>query len=94
MHVQFLAAQNTMAALIGGMAVHHWGAIPVIIQTTLDKLTHTSNDGDIDALFLRVLSCRFLVLDESSTCSLTLLGLLDSFSTKIMRTASIRGPWP
>ena len=36
-HFQFLATQNTMAALIGGKTVHSWGCIPVNIQTALDK---------------------------------------------------------
>ena len=86
---QFLAAQNSMAALIGGKTVHHWGSIPVNAKTARDKSTSKAGDGDVDALFERVLGCRWLVVDECSTLSLTLLGLLDSY----LRRACARQPF-
>ena len=46
-------------------------------------------DGDVDALFERVLGLRWLVIDECSTASLTLLGLLDSY----LRRACSRHPY-
>ena len=58
---QFLASQNTMAALIGGKTVHHWGAIPVSLTHAQEKANAKSKEGDVDALFERV-----LVADGSS----------------------------
>ena len=86
---QFLASQNTMAALIGGKTVHHWGSTPVNARTARDESMGKVGDGDVDELFERVLGCRWLVIDESSTYSLTLLGLLDSY----LRRACTRQPF-
>ena len=36
---QFLASQNTMAALIGGTTVHSWGVIPVSATNAQEKLS-------------------------------------------------------
>ena len=76
---QLLASQNTMAALIGGTTVHSWGVIPVNATEASAKLTAKSNDGDIDALFLNALGMRWLIIDEVSTLSPEVLGLLDSY---------------
>ena len=85
---QFLASQNTMAALIGGTTVHSWGVIPVNATDAQDKLSGKSKDGDIDALFLNALGMRWLIVDEVSTLSPEVLGLLDSF----LRRACKRHP--
>ena len=69
--------------------MHSWGSIPVNIQAAMDKTTRKASDGDIDALFLQVLTCRWIVIDEVTTCSLTLLGLLDSY----LRRACTRHPF-
>ena len=42
------------------------------------KSCKSGADGDVDALFERVLGIRWLIIDECSTLSLSLLGLLDS----------------
>ena len=68
--------------------MHSRGCIPVNLQTALDKSRRKASDGDIDVLFLHVLTCRFIVIDEVTTCSLTLLGLLDSY----LRRACARHP--
>ena len=86
---QFLASQNTMAALIGGKTLHHWGSIPVNIATARDKSMGKAGDGDVDELFERGLGTRWVVIDESSTCSLTVLGFLDSH----LRRACTRHPF-
>ena len=87
-HFQCLATQNTMAALIGGTTVHHWAHMPVILEDARDK-AHTKNtDGDVDALFEDCLGMRWLLLDEVSTFSVTLLGLLDWY----LRRACTRHP--
>ena len=85
---QFLATQNTMAALIGGGTVHSWGTIPVNATDAASKVQSKNADGDIDDLFLNALAMRFLVIDESSTASLSLLGLLDAY----LRRACSRHP--
>ena len=80
---QFLATQNTMAALIGGQTVHHWGTIPVNVTAAQQKTMAKKGAGDVDPLFERVQSCRWLVIDEISTASLTLLGMLDSYLRRV-----------
>ena len=80
---QFLAFQNTMAALIGGQTLHHWGGIPVHIGAAEEKTHAKGADGDVDGLFERVLACRFLVIDEVSLAGLQLLGLLDSYLRRV-----------
>ena len=34
---QYVAAQNSMAQLIGGTAIHHWGAIPMSNKAAIAK---------------------------------------------------------
>ena len=74
---QFLAAQNSMAALIGGNTVHSWGVIPT--SKTVAMAKHANKEVQWDQLFLNCISMRWLVIDEISTCSLGLLGTLESF---------------
>ena len=77
-----------MAALIGGATVHHWAHMPVILEDARDK-AHTKNtDGDVDALFEDCLGMRWLLFDEVSTFSVTLLSLLDWY----LRRACTRHP--
>ena len=76
---QFLATQNTMAALIGGATLHTWGGIPVNSVDASSKIQNKGGDGDLDALFLNALGMRWLIIDEVSTASPMLLGLLDSY---------------
>ena len=86
---QFLASQNTMAALIGGTTVHSWGTIPVNATDAASKMATNHADGDVDELFLKALGIRWLVFDESSTLSPSLLGLLDAY----LRRACTRHPY-
>ena len=86
---QFLATQNTMAALIGGQTIHHWGGIPVSLEHAQQKCNSKNTEGDVDQLFLNAMSTRWLVIDEVSTASLTILGLLDSY----LRRACSRQPY-
>ena len=48
---QFLASQNTMAALIGGKTIHSWGSIPINATQASAKVGTKGADGDIDVLF-------------------------------------------
>jgi len=79
--VQFqgLASQNTMAALIGGATVHHWGGIPINASDAAEKISGKGSGGDVDQLYERCLGTRWLLIDEVSTLSPMLLGLLDSY---------------
>ena len=86
---QFLAPQNTMAALIGGATVHTWGTIPVNATDAASKVHTKGDDGDIDELFLNALGVRWLVVDEISSLALSLLGLLDAY----LRRACNRHPY-
>ncbi len=78
-HFQFLASQNTMAALIRGLAIHTWGRIPVNSVDAQSKAQVKGADAGIDELFLECQSMRWLLVDEVSTVSPMLLGLLDAF---------------
>ena len=86
---QFVASQNTMAALIDGKTVHTWGVIPVNAADAQSKIHTKSTDGDIDELFLNALGIRWLIIDECSTMSPGLLGLLDAY----LRRACMRHPY-
>ena len=86
---QFLASQNTMAALIGGATVHSWGTIPVNADHAASKAQTKGADGDVDDLFLNAMSMRWLLIDEISTLGPGLLGLLDIY----LRRACQRHPY-
>ena len=86
---QFLASQNTMAALISGQTLHSWGQIPINASNATAKVQTKAADGDIDILFLNALGMRWIVIDEISTVSPTLLGLLESY----LRRACCRHPY-
>ena len=76
---QYLASQNTMASLIGGLTLHHWSTIPVNATKAQEKKLGKGAEGDVNPLFLKVQGMRWLVIDEASTASLTILDLLDSY---------------
>ena len=86
---QFLASQNTMAALIEGQTIHSWGTIPLGAETIYHNESKTDMEEGVDQLFLNVVSMRFLVFDEISTVSPTLLGLLEPQ----LRRVCVRHPY-
>ena len=52
------------------------------------KVCTKGNDGDIDELFVNALGMRWLLLDEISTLSPYLLGLLDAYlKTRLLSTS-------
>ena len=59
--------QNTIAALIDGNTVHHWAGIPINAALAADKVTTKSGSGDVDDLFERALSMRWLIVNEVSS---------------------------
>ena len=86
---QYLASQNTMAALVGGATVHSWSTIPVNATDAAEKVQTKGKDGDVDELFTKCLGMRWLLIDEVSTLSPYLLGLLDAY----VRRACCRHPY-
>jgi hypothetical protein len=86
---QFLASQNTMAALIGGRTLHGWASIPVNASLAFDKANCKGDDGDVSELFLKAQAMRWIIIDEVSTVSPELLGLLDLY----LRRACARHPY-
>ena len=87
---QFLATQNTMAELIGGSTVHSWGCIPTNKAAAAAKAQASSKDADWDQLFENALSLRWLIIDECSTLSPSLLATFESF---LRQKAAVRHPY-
>ena len=81
MGVQFvyLATQNTMAALIGGFTVHSWATIPVNSSDAIEKINSKACAGEVDELFAKVQCLRWIFVDECSTLSPYLFGILDVY---------------
>ena len=77
-----------MAALIGGKTVNTWAVIPINPEAAVSKRQSKANDGDVDELFMNALSLRWLLIDECSTISPTLLAELDA----ALRRACLRHP--
>ena len=77
---QTLASQNTMAALVGCATVHRWGTIPICAEKAAEKMQgRGKKDADMDALFISCTGMRWLIVDEASTLSPSLLGILDAY---------------
>ena len=81
---QMLAPQHTMAALIGGRTVHGWGSIPINASAASEQ-NKKAGASDVDALFLKALSMRWLLIDEISNLGAMVFGLLDSFLKRACR---------
>ena len=50
---QYLASQNTMAALVGGATVHSCSINPVNATDAAEKVQTKGKDGDVDELFTK-----------------------------------------
>ena len=82
---QVLAAQNSMAALVGGATIHSWAGIPM----AQDGSQNTNEQEDVAKMFLRCSRLRWLIVDEISCAALRVLGLLE----RNCRRALVRNPW-
>lgn len=82
---QVLAAQNSMAALVGGATIHSWGCIPML----QDGNQSTGENEDVTKMFLHCSRLRWLIVDEISCAALRVLGLLE----RNCRRALVRNPW-
>ena len=61
---QCVAPQNTMAALLGGSTCHTWAQVPLNPSDALASRSSKKTSGDIDDVFLRCQSLRWLIIDE------------------------------
>ena len=66
-----------MAALIGGTTIHGWGQVPVNMSAMTAK-EQKKGLSDVDALFLRSQSIRWLIIDEISTTAAIVAGVFES----------------
>lgn len=89
---QCVASQNTMAALIGGKTLHHWGGIPVNATDAAEKISSKGSGGDADELYERCLGMRWLLIDEVSTLSPMISGPSGFLSASRLQKASLRPP--
>ena len=71
------ASQNTMAAAIHGSTNHSWGEVPIDLDNPDARQTRKNKAG-ISTLFLKCLNQRWLCIDEISTSSLLVLGIMES----------------
>ena len=74
---------------MGGATIHSWGNIPVNATDAANEVEAKGTDGDVDSVFVNAQGIRFLVIDEVSTASPMLLGLLDAY----LRRACGRRPY-
>ena len=75
--VQFqkVAPQHTMSILIGGQTVHSWGQVP-INATSMQARNSKGKGDDIDELFTRTQSLRWLLVDEIEAVAAVVMGIL------------------
>ena len=59
-----IASMNTMAALIGGMTIHSFGEVPIGDEQKNVKAMHRRDKPDVNSMFLKCESLRWLLLDE------------------------------
>ena len=72
-----------------GANAHAWGCIPGSATDAANRVHGKPAEGDVDELFLNALGIRWLLFDEVSTLSLSLLGILDAY----LRRACKRHPF-
>ena len=80
--VQFvmLAFQNSMAAHIDGLTIHHWAGIPVNAEAG------RSGTKNATKMSTQCQCLRFIIIDEISMVSAELLGQLENIVSKVIRT--------
>ena len=64
-----------MALLIGGNTVHSWGQVP-INATSMQEQDLKKAGQDVDALFERTQSMRWLLIDDIEALPAMVLGIL------------------
>ena len=80
---QMVAPQHTMALLIGGGTVHWFGQVPMN-ATSMQERGGKKGGEDIDELFERTQSLRWLLVDEIEALAAVVLGILHGNLCKAM----------
>ena len=90
--VQFvkIASQNSMAFLIDGFTNHSWGGVPVTMDQWDKWQTTNWNTPQVSPLFEKNQHLRWILMDEGSTTSAEVLGVLESNVTRSTRNT---GTW-
>ena len=89
-HYVCLASQNTMASLIDGFTNHSWGGVPVT-KGQLEQWQNTNwNTPQVSPLFEKNQHLRWILMDEGSTTSAEVFGIIESNVTRSTRTT---GTW-
>ena len=86
--VQFqkVAPQHTMALLIGGNTVHSWGQVPINTSSMQDQGKKKAGQ-DVDELFERTQSLRWLLIDEIEALPAVVFGILHGNLCRAMSRA-------
>ena len=89
-HYVCLASQNTMASLINGFTNHSWGGVPVT-KKQFDQWQNTNwNTPQVSALFDKNQHMRWILMDEGSTTSAEVFGIIE---TNVTRSTRATGTW-
>ena len=78
-----------MAAFVGGTTAHGWGRVPVNTNLVQEGARSKKASSEVDELFLRAQSIRWLIIDEISTLGAWVTGVFDSN----LRRARMRQPY-
>jgi len=89
-HYVCLASQNTMASLIDGFTNHSWGGVPVT-KGQLEQWQNTNwNTPQVSPLFEKNQHMRWILMDEGSTTSAEVFGIIES---NVTRSTRATGTW-
>ena len=72
-----------MAILVGGETVHSWGQVP-INATSMQTRRSKNGSDDVDELFKKTQSLRWLLIDEIEAVSAVVFGILHGNLCKAM----------
>ena len=85
-----LASQNTMASLINGFTNHSWGGVPVT-NAQFEQWKNTNwNTPKVSPLFEKNQHMRWILMDEGSTTSAEVFGIIES---NVTRSTRATGTW-
>ena len=85
-----IASQNTMAALIDGFTNHSWGGVPVT-RAQFEQWQNTNwNTPQVSPLFEKNQHMRWILMDEGSTTSAEVLGIIED---NVSRSTRATGTW-
>ena len=89
-HYVCLASQNTMASLINGFTNHSWGGVPVT-KAQFEQWQNTNwNTPQVSPLFEKNQHMRWILMDEGSTTSAEVFGIIEN---NVTRSTRATGTW-